>query len=80
MVISIRKADYLGDYRIKFCFSDGVEQVIDFADFLNNAKNPMTKKYLDKALFQKYTIVYGDINWNDYEMCFPLWDLHEGKI
>lgn len=80
MVISISKANYLGDYRIKFCFSDGVEQVIDFSDFLNNAKNPMTRKYLDKALFQKYTIEYGDINWNDYEMCFPLWDLHEGKI
>jgi hypothetical protein len=68
----INNADYLGDYKIKFCFSDGVEQVIDFAGFLNNAKNPMTKKYLDKALFQKYTIEYGDIIWNAYEMCFPV--------
>jgi len=40
----------------------------------------MTKKYLDKQLFEKYTIEYGDIIWNNYELCFPVWDLHEGKI
>jgi len=80
MVISIEKAEYIGDYKISFSFSDGIERVIDFDRFLKNAKNPMTKKYLDKQLFEKYTIEYGDIIWNDYEMCFPIWDLHEGKI
>ena len=80
MVISIDKAEYIGDYKIRFSFSDGTERVIDFDRFLKNAKNPMTKKYLDKQLFEKYTIEYGDIIWNDYEMCFPIWDLHEGKI
>lgn len=80
MVISIDKAEYIGDYKIRFSFSDGIEREIDFDSFLKNAKNPMTKKYLDKQLFEKYTIEYGDIIWNDYEMCFPIWDLHEGKI
>lgn len=80
MVISINRAEYIGDYNIKFLFSDGVEKMIDFSHFLQNAKNPMTKKYLDKQLFKKYSIEYGDIIWNDYEMCFPIWDLHEGKI
>ena len=80
MVISIDKAEYVGDYKIRFSFSDGIERVIDFDSFLKNAKNPMTKKYLDTQLFEKYSIEYGDIIWNDYEMCFPIWDLHEGKI
>ena len=80
MVISINKAEYVGDYKIKFLFSDGNERLIDFSNFLNNAKNPMTRKYLDKNLFKKFSIDYGDIIWNDYEMCFPIWDLHEGKI
>jgi hypothetical protein len=80
MVISINNAEYIGEYKIKFLFSDGVERLIDFSRFLNHAKNPMTKKYLDKNLFKKYSIEYGDIIWNDYEMCFPIWDLHEGKI
>jgi hypothetical protein len=80
MVISILKADYVSRYKILFTFSDGIEKLMDFSDFLQNAKNPMARKYLDKQLFKKYTIEYGDIVWNDYEMCFPIWDLHEGKI
>ena len=80
MVISINKADYVGDYKIKFIFSDGIERLIDFSSFLNTARNPMTNKYLDKQLFKKFFIDFGDIVWNDYEMCFPIWDLHEGKI
>jgi hypothetical protein len=80
MVVSIDKADYKGDYKINLQFSDGIERTIDFSGFLQNAKNPMTKKYLDKELFKSFTIDYGDLIWNDYEMCFPVWDLHEGKI
>ena len=80
MVISINKAEYLGDYKIKFIFSDETETIIDFSSFLQNARNPMTKKYLDKQLFRKYSIQYGDIVWNDYELCFPIWELHQGKI
>jgi DUF971 family protein len=80
MVVSINKADYIGDYVINLKFSDGVERKIDFSSFLQNAKNPMTKKYLDKELFKSFKIDYGDLIWNDYEMCFPIWDLHEGKI
>lgn len=80
MIISIKKANYLGDYKVNFHFSDGVERTIDFYDFLKNARNPMTTKYLDKELFQSFAIEYGDIQWNDYEMCFPIWNLYEGTI
>jgi len=80
MVVSIDKAVYLDNYKIKFDFSDGVSQTIDFERFLKNAKNPMTKKYMEKDKFKSFSIEYGDIVWNDYEMCFPIWDLHEGRI
>ena len=80
MAISITGAEYIRDYKIRFSFSDGIEVIIDFNSFLKSAKNPMTKKYLNKQLFKNYSIEYGDIIWNDYEMCFPIWDLHEGKI
>ena len=63
-----------------FLFSDDVVKTVDLSGFLMNARNTMTKKYLDKKLFEKFIINYGDIIWNDYEMCFPIWDLHEGKI
>ena len=80
MVISIISAEYTGEYKIKLTFSDGVEREIDFGSFLNSAKNPMARKYLDKKLFRNFKIEFGDIIWNDYEMCFPIWDLYEGKI
>ncbi|MEI6091796.1 MAG: DUF2442 domain-containing protein [bacterium] len=80
MKISIINAEYQGNYTIKLWFSDNNERVVDFSNFLLNAKNPMTKKYLDKNLFANYSIIYGDLVWNDYEMCFPLWDLFMNKI
>ena len=80
MVISIEEAKYLGDYIIEFSFSDGVKRNINFTHFLNNAKNPMIKKYLNRELFKSFIIENGDLFWNDYELCFPIWDLHEGNI
>jgi hypothetical protein len=80
MVISIINAEYSGEYKIKLTFSDGVIREIDLSAFLNSAKNPMARKYLDKKLFRNFKIEYGDIVWNDYEMCFPIWDLYEGKV
>ncbi len=80
MVIGIEKAEYVNGYKIHIQFSDGVEQTVDFENFLKEAKNPMTKKYLNKKLFRAFSIEHGDMMWNDFEMCFPIWDLHEGKI
>ena len=80
MDISILKADYKSDYKIHITFSDDVEHTIDFAPFLLNSLNPMTRKYLDKKEFINFNIQYGDLIWNDYEMCFPIWDLYNGKI
>ncbi|MEK6782765.1 MAG: DUF2442 domain-containing protein [Bacteroidota bacterium] len=80
MVISIDKASYLKDYQIRFEFSDGKKQTIDFKKFLSEAKNPMTRKYLNKSAFRKFRIEYGDIIWGDYLMCFPIWSIYEGRI
>jgi len=80
MVVYFDKAVYLDGYRIKFDFSDGISRIVDFEEFLKVAKNPMTKKYLDKDSFRNFPIEYGDIICNDYELCFPIWDLHEGTI
>ncbi len=80
MLISINQANYVEDYKINLIFNDGKHKLIDFSAFLLNAKNPSTKKYLDKNLFKQYSIEYGDIVWNDYELCFPIWNLYEGKL
>jgi hypothetical protein len=78
--IAITQAEYLGKHEIRFMFSDQTERTIDFGGFLSRAANPMTRKFLDKNLFKVFKIEYGDIVWNDYELCFPIHDLYEGTI
>lgn len=80
MILSIVKAEYIGNYSLSIEFSDGKLANIYFGDFLLKAKNPMTKKYLNENLFQQFNILYGDIVWNDYELCFPIYDLYQGKL
>lgn len=80
MVISIVKTEYIADYRIKFIFSSETEKQIDFSVFLQQAHNPMIRQHIDLQLFKSYSIKYGDIIWNDYELCVPVWDLWNGRI
>lgn len=80
MVISIDTAHYISEFKIFFEFSDGSHRTVDFESFLKKAKNPMSKKYLDIEKFKAFKLEYGDIQWNDYELCFPIWDLYRGTI
>ncbi len=80
ILIEIITAKYVDGYQIQLEFNDGKTQVVDFENFLNQAKNPMTRKYRDKSLFQEFKIEYGDLIWGDYEMCFPVADLYDGDI
>jgi len=78
--LAITQAEYSGKHKIRFTFSDRTERTVDFSGFLNRSRNPMTRKFLDKSLFQVFRIEFGDIVWNDYELCFPIYDLHTGNV
>ncbi|NUO82704.1 DUF2442 domain-containing protein [candidate division KSB1 bacterium] len=79
-VIEIIHAEYVDGFRIHLWFNDGKEHVVDFTPFLEKARNSALKKYRAVREFNKFKLVYGNLDWNDYEMCFPVADLHEGKI
>jgi hypothetical protein len=80
LVISITEANYREGYKIEFKFSDQTTKVIDFEPFLQKSRNPMTRKFLSLSEFKNFNLENGEVNWNDYELCFPIWDLHEGRI
>ncbi len=80
MEIAIEAAEYVEGYKLNLWFSDGTERIVDLEDFLSKSSNPMIKKYLDKEEFKGFTIEYGDLFWNDYDLCFPIADLYEGSI
>lgn len=77
MSIEIIEAVYLDNYRIDLLFSDQKKQIIDLKAFLENAQNPTTRKYLDINLFIGFKVEFGDLVWDDYDLCFPVIDLYE---
>ncbi|MCK5074485.1 MAG: DUF2442 domain-containing protein [Bacteriovoracaceae bacterium] len=80
MEIIISKAEYIAPYKIKINFKDGTKQIVDFDPFLSKSKNPEIKKYLDVDLFKTFKIIDGDLNWNDFDLIFPIYDLYTNQI
>jgi hypothetical protein len=79
-IIEITAARYLRDYKIDIVFQDNSRKIVDFEPFLLKSLHPSIAKYLDKALFKKFAIKDGNLNWNDYDLIFPIADLYSGEI
>ncbi|MEA2051047.1 MAG: DUF2442 domain-containing protein [Campylobacterota bacterium] len=79
-LISIEKAKYIDDYKISLMFNDGKKNIVDFKDFIFLSRHPDIKKYQDLDLFKKFDLEYGELNWNDYDLAFPIYDLYKGRI
>ena len=78
--IEIRSVQYIGDFAIRIFFNDGTHKLVDFKPFLENSLHPSIHKYLDENKFKDFQIIDGNLNWNDYDLIFPIEDLHKGKI
>lgn len=79
-LIKIVSANYLNDYSIQLIFDDGTSRTINFKPFLEKSSHPSIKKYLNIDMFMLFKIVYGNLDWNDFDLCFPIWDLYTGNI
>ena len=80
MRLEIKEARYVPRYKVELEFNDGMRRVVDFAPFLVRATNPMFTKYRHLKKFKAFRIQNGDLMWGDFEMIFPIEDLHCGKI
>jgi len=79
-LIAVKTATYLGDFAILLVFNDGKNQLVDFKPFLETSLHPSIRKYLDELKFEQFDIIDGNLNWNNYDLIFPLEDLYHGKI
>ena len=79
-LIEIKSAVYIGDYAIRLIFNDGSTRLVDFKSFLESSFHPSIRKYLDEQKFKEFEIIDGNLNWNDYDLIFPIYDLFTGKI
>jgi len=79
-LIEIRSVRYIGYFAVRIYFSDGVNKLVDFKPFLESSLHPSIRKYLDETRFKEFQITDGNLNWNDYDMIFPIEDLYQGKV
>lgn len=79
-LIEVKSAVFIGDFAIRIFFNDGVNRLVDFKSFLESSSHPSIRKYLDEAKFKQFVILDGNLNWNDYDLIFPIHDLYTGVI
>lgn len=78
--LEIVQAEYVSGHKIRLTFNDGLVRVMDFEPFLRKAMNPGITKYRQLRRFKTFHLHYGDLMWGDFDMIFPINDLHDGNI
>jgi hypothetical protein len=78
--LKIDSAKYVSDYIIHIKFTDGKVRYVDFKPFLSKSLHQSIRKYLDVNLFSNFLLTDGNLNWNDYDLIFPIADLYNEKI
>ncbi|MDX2249656.1 MAG: DUF2442 domain-containing protein [Bacteroidia bacterium] len=76
----IKEARYIGDFAIRLTFSDGHRNLVDFKPFLESTRHPAIQKYFEESLFKNFQIQQGNLDWNDFDLCFPLEDLYKNSL
>ena len=79
-LIEIKSATFIGDYVIRIIFNDGVNKLVGFKTFLVKSSHPSIRKYMDESAFRQFSIIDGNLNWNDYDLIFPIYDLYQGRV
>ena len=79
-MIEVEDAQYMEPYKLMLRFSNGMKRVVDFEPFLTTSTNPLIRKYLNLSNFQNFVLEYGNLHWNDYDLCFPVADLYVGQL
>lgn len=76
----ITEANFIGDFAIRVTFNNGQSKLVDFKPFLEKAKHPALRKYLEEGQFKNFQIKNGNLDWNDFDMCFPISDIFRNAI
>ncbi len=75
--LEIESAEYIDGYKIELKFNDEKINIVDFENFIMNSGHPDIKKYQDIDLFKNFNLTYGELEWQDYDLVFPIADLYE---
>ncbi|WP_372793895.1 DUF2442 domain-containing protein [Pontiella sp.] len=78
--LNLTAAEWISDYIIRLAFSDGFTRDLNFQPFLEASTHPEIRKYLEPESFKAFEISYGNLIWNDYDLCFSIDDLYSGNL
>lgn len=78
--LNIIRAVWVSNLKIHVEFSDGFSRTLDFEPFLSASSQPETRRYLNVERFKGFSICYGNLVWNDYDLCFSLEDLYSDNL
>ncbi|MCX6154614.1 MAG: DUF2442 domain-containing protein [Candidatus Kapabacteria bacterium] len=73
-------AKYLEEYKLLLLFKNKSSKTVDFSEFLKNSHYPNEKRYLEKEKILQFKVDYGDLIWNDFDMCFQAKNLYNGIL
>lgn len=79
-VVQIKSALYVAPYKLHLRFDDRHESTVDFGPFLKNSDHPSIRAYLDLKQFKNFTIENGVLQWNDFDLVFPMAEIYEGRV
>jgi Protein of unknown function (DUF2442) len=79
-VLAVVAAEPVGPYALRLTFNTAEQRIVDFGDFLRHAQHPKVRSYLNEERFRQFRLINGNVNWNDYDLIFPVADLYSGKV
>ena len=79
-VLEVVAAESTAPHTLRLTFATGEERTVDFGPFLRRATHPAMQAYRDETRFRQFAIVNGNVNWNDYDLIFPVAALYAGEI
>ncbi|OFX37787.1 MAG: hypothetical protein A2X08_02970 [Bacteroidetes bacterium GWA2_32_17] len=79
--ISIIKAEYVCDYKVRLTFNDEKVNVVDFEYYVMKQKNPDYQKYKKLNEFKKFKIEEDNIVWGkNWDLCFHIHKLYDNTL
>ena len=61
-ILAITAAEYIGDYKLRLTFNNGVIRVVDFVPLMQKG---ICKKLQDKDYFRAFTLDPFTVDWNN---------------
>ena len=80
LVIKVVSATQVGQYRLQLEFDDQTVQTVDFGPFLMRSRHPDVRAFLQPERFSAFQVIYGELVWGDYDLCFPIIDLYRNTV